>query len=71
MIEFFEFLNSCTPLRATSYMGFILIAMFLSYAFIETLVSTIFGKKCDCDETSEEAEDYYDGADSEKEQLND
>ncbi len=38
MIDFFEFLNGCSPLRATSYMGFILIFTFITYAFVEGII---------------------------------
>ena len=44
IIEFFEFLNGVSPLRATAYMAFILVGLFISYAFIESLVRAIFGR---------------------------
>jgi len=60
MIEFFQFLNNCSPARALSYMIFILIIIFLSYAFIESLLKIIFG----IDEENEDISGVLDDGDS-------
>lgn len=56
MIEFFEFLNGCSPLRSVAYLGFLLGFAFLTYGFIESLVTRIVGG-CDCDNDDD---DEYD-----------
>jgi hypothetical protein len=44
MIEFFEFLNGCSPLRATAYMAFILIFLYIIGLIIETIFDTLFNR---------------------------
>lgn len=55
-----EFLNECSPLRAVSYMIFMLIILIVTYVFIETLIRIMFNKEKKSSH-SEIAEDYYDG----------
>jgi len=54
MIEFFEFLNTCSPLRATGYMLFLLMFAFITYMFIDGIVKRIMGKDCECEEEVED-----------------
>lgn len=54
MIEFFEFLNTCSPLRATGYMLFLLMFAFITYTFIDGIVKRVVAKSCDCKEELEE-----------------
>jgi len=61
MIDFFEFLNTCSPLRATGYMAFILMFFFMGYSFIDGIVKRIINRDC---EDEQEVEDSY-------QQLND
>jgi hypothetical protein len=53
MIELFEFLNGCSPLRATSYMAFILIGGFITFAFFESIVLALFGRTKKEEETED------------------
>lgn len=69
MIDFFEFLNTCSPLRATSYMGFLLIFAFITYTFIDGIVKRIVGKNCECEEEVEE--ELEEEVEDTRQQLND
>lgn len=54
MIDFFEFLNTCSPLRATGYMAFILMFFFMTYSFIDGVIKALSNKDCEDDEDEDE-----------------
>ncbi len=65
MVQFFEFLNTCSTFRAISYMVFILLSLLLSYTFIINLIDKLFKRFSDrSDESSIENID-------DRQQLND
>jgi len=43
MIEFFEFLNSCSPLRTIAYLMFISVITFIIFAGITEIIRRIRG----------------------------
>ena len=62
MLEFFQFLNTCSPLRAVTYMVFIFIVLFITYAFIESIIVNIIKRdKVDDRNDTNSADGYYDG----------
>lgn len=54
MIDFFEFLNTCSPLRAVAYMAFILLFVFMTYSFVDGIINRLFNRDCDCEDVEEE-----------------
>lgn len=60
MIEFFEFLNTCSPLRSVTYLVFILIMAFLTYSFIESIIRALFVKDSEVDDESESTQQLND-----------
>ena len=53
MIDFFEFLNSCSPIRTIIYLVFIVIITFITLVGVSSITETILGRKGnqDIDET--------------------
>lgn len=47
MMEFFEFLNTCSPLRASSYLFFIFVIVFTILSFITNIIKHITNKPDD------------------------
>jgi len=44
MIEFFEFMNTCSPLRTLVYLIFIVVSTFILFVGITDIIENIFGK---------------------------
>jgi len=64
MIEFFEFLNGCSPQRTFAYLVFILLFTFILFSGVAEMIRRIMGNKStnhyhfnDSDMTDEEIED--------------
>ncbi len=43
MIEFFEFMNTCSPLRTIVYLIFIVVATFIVFVGVSDIINKIFG----------------------------
>jgi len=44
MIEFFEFMNTCSPLRTIAYLIFIVVAAFIVFAGVADIIKKIIGE---------------------------
>jgi hypothetical protein len=64
MIEFFQFLNTCSAARAVTYLLFILILVFAMLTFISTIVDKFTKQNGDENPNSDTSE-------GSKQQLND
>jgi hypothetical protein len=47
MIEFFEFLNTCSPLRASAYLFFMFLIVFMVLSFITNTIKSFIKKSDD------------------------
>lgn len=45
MIEFFEFLNTCSPLRASLYLFFIFLIVFMILSFVTNTIKSLVKKR--------------------------
>jgi len=51
MIEFFEFLNTCSPLRASVYLFFTFIIVFTILSFVSNVIKAFIKKNEDKNES--------------------